>query len=511
MTAPRNILFITIDQWRADALGCAGSALIATPHLDSLARDGMRFHRHYANASPCGPSRAALLTGTYQHNNGVVRNGSPLDARFTNLALESRKAGYDPALFGYTDTAADPRTRHANDPALRTYESVLPGFTTELYLAETPLHWLAYLRRQGYDFGVDMNEVYRPAGGTPGRGPTYAPARFKAEHGITAFLTDELLDFIAVRQARPWFAHAAYIRPHPPFIAPEPYNTRYRAQDMPKPRRAATSEAEASQHPLLRYYLNHLPQSDFFVTGNGLVKDLSDEALAQLRATYYGMVSEVDDQIGRLLTHLKQWNLYDSTLIVVTSDHGEMLGDHWMLGKEGYFDEAFHVPLIVRDPSAAADAKRGCSFDGFTEAVDVMPTVLEWLGLEKPRQCDGRALLELCRAESPIHWRREAHWEFDFRNTWHDGAETGVGLAMDACGLAVIRDANYQYVHFTELPPLFFDLDADPHCLNDRAGDPALAATMLDYAQRMLSWRMASSARGLTGMITGPQGLIVRD
>lgn len=196
MDHPWNVLLVTVDQWRADALGCAGNPVIRTPHLDALARDGTRFANHYANASPCAPSRAALLTGMYQHNNGVVRNGSPLDARFTNVALEARNAGYDPVLFGYTDTAVDPRTVRPGDPALRTYESVLPGFTPELHLPEPPLPWLAHLARQGYDFGTDIEAVYAPAATTAGRSPTSAPARFRAEDSITAFLTDRLLDYI---------------------------------------------------------------------------------------------------------------------------------------------------------------------------------------------------------------------------------------------------------------------------------------------------------------------------
>lgn len=328
------------------------------------------------------------------------------------------------------------------------------GFVPELHLPESPLPWLAWLRRQGYDFGTDVAAAYRPAGAPAGRGPTYAPTRFKAGHTITAFLTDALLDFIAVRRDTPWFAHAAHIRPHPPFIAPEPYNTHYRPEDMPLPRRAATPEIEGRQHPLLRYYLDSQPQSRYFGNGAGLVRDLSDADLAQLRATYCGMVTEVDDQIGRLVAQLKAWDLYEDTLIVVTSDHGEMLGDHFLLSKEGYFAEAYHVPLIVRDPRPAAAAARGGTFAGFAEAVDIMPTLLEWMGLPQPRQCDGRSLLPLCRGE-PADWRREVHWEFDFRNTWTPGAEAALGVGMDACGLAVLRDERHQYVHCAGLPPLF--------------------------------------------------------
>ncbi|MCA0302709.1 MAG: alkaline phosphatase family protein [Proteobacteria bacterium] len=515
MSAPRNVLFIVIDQWRADALGCAGNARIETPNLDRLAADGVLFRRHFVQASPCGPSRAALLTGTYQHTNGVVRNGAPLSRRFTNLALEARKAGYDPALFGYTDTAPDPTGLDPADPALRSYEGVMPGFTAELHLPERPLPWMAHLARRGYPFAGNVTEIYRPAdnetgGETGGRGPTFAPARFAAEDSITAFLTDRLLDYIALHRDRPWFAHAAYIRPHPPFVAPRPYHALYRAEDMPRPVRAPTVETEASQHPLLATYLRSQAQSGFFVTGDGLVSALDDDAIAQLRATYYGMVREVDDQVGRLLDRLKDWGLYDDTLIVVTADHGEMLGDHWLLGKQGYFDEAFHVPLIVRDPGRAADAGRGRTVTRFTEAVDVMPTILDWLGRAAPRQCDGRSLLPFLRGEAPADWRREVHWEFDFRGLGTSDSERALGLPMDACSLAVIRDETGKYVHFAALPPLFFDLASDPHCLHDRAADPACAARLLDYAQRLLSWRLRSNERGFTGMTTSPGGLLVR-
>ncbi len=114
----RNVLFITVDQWRGDSLSCMGHDVVQTPNIDSLAAGGVLFADHWANAAPCGPSRACLLTGMYMQNHRSVLNGSPLDARFTNLALEARQAGYDPVLFGYTDTSVDPRTVPAGDHGL---------------------------------------------------------------------------------------------------------------------------------------------------------------------------------------------------------------------------------------------------------------------------------------------------------------------------------------------------------------------------------------------------------
>ena len=506
----RNVLLIVLDQWRADALGRAGNALISTPNLDRLAADGVLFSRHYSNCSPCAPARASLLTGQYQHNHGVMRNGTPLDARFTNLALECRKAGYDPALFGYTDTAADPRQHAPDDPVLRSYEQVMRGFTTELYLPERPLRWMAHLSQLGYPFAADPQALYRPDPMPGARGPTHAPARFAAAHSISAYLTDEVLSYIAMRREEPWFVHAAYIRPHPPFIASDPYHDRVDPDRLPPVRRAESAALEGATHPLVSALLADKRAGSFFAHGQGLVTDLPDSDLAQLRATYYGMVSEVDAQVGRLITQLQEWGLYDRTLIMVTSDHGEMLGDHWMLGKDSPFEQAFQVPLIVRDPTPAANPGRGRIETRFTEAVDLMPTVLQWVGLPVPRQCDGRSLLELCHHRPVEGGRDSAHWEFDFRDTWLPNAQSRLGLPMDQCGLAALRTETHLYVHFAALPPLLYDLRQDPHCLADIASDPAAAPVLLDCAQRLLSWRMKTSARELTGMSTAPDGLQVR-
>ncbi|MCB1716582.1 MAG: sulfatase-like hydrolase/transferase, partial [Candidatus Competibacteraceae bacterium] len=113
----RKVLFISADQWRADCLSLLGHPTVQTPHLDQLAKDAVLFRRHYTTAAPCGPARASLLTGLYPMNHRSILNGTPLDARHTNLATEVRKIGFDPILFGYTDTAVDPRQLPPADPA----------------------------------------------------------------------------------------------------------------------------------------------------------------------------------------------------------------------------------------------------------------------------------------------------------------------------------------------------------------------------------------------------------
>ena len=520
MTKHWNVLFITADQWRGECLSALGHPCLKTPNLDRLAEDGMLFSKHYSQTTPCGPGRASLYTGLYLHNHRCVVNGAPLDARHTNVALEARKLGYDPVLFGYTDVAADPRTLPAGDPALTSYEGILPGMTPEGYLGGNRLPWIADLKAKGYDVSIgskdaitgDRNEVFRPVEGYPGaegRGPTYPPARFKAEDSNAAFLTDLAIRYMSVREDQPWFVHISYLSPHPPFVVAAPYHDMYDPADTPPVIRAASPEKEAEQHPWLAYFLQN-QQGTGFTVGYTAADNLalSDSDTRQLRATYYAMMSEVDANIGRLIDHLTETGQYDNTLIVFCSDHGEQLGDHWLYAKYGYFDKSFHIPLILRDPRPEADGGRGKVIPAFTENVDVMPTIIEWLGGQIPPACDGESLLHFGAGETPATWRHEVHWAYDFRDHEDQIPQKTLGLTADQCTMTVIRDDHYKYVHFTALPAVLFDLQADPEEFNNLADDPAYQGLVLDYAQKMLSWRMIHDDRTLSNSLLTPDGVI---
>jgi len=504
-----NVLLVTLDQWRADCLSAVGHPCVKTPHLDRLAAEGVLFRRHYTQASPCGPARASLLTGLYAHNHRSVRNGIPLDDRHTNLARKARKAGYDPILFGYTDTAVDPRLYPPGDPALNTYEGVLPGFTPGIVLSMELGPWLADLARKGYALPAKPKDIWLPrdTGGTP-PGPTFPPPRYAAADSETRFLTDAVLGHLEER-ADGWFVHLSYLRPHPPFIAPEPYNAMYDPAAAPPFRRAADLARESAQHPWLAYHLAKIHAAPLPEQERPPLGSLDDAALRQLRATYYGMISQVDDELGRLFAALRASGAYERTLIIVTTDHGEQLGDHWMIGKDGYFDAAFHIPLVLRDPRTPP-AACGRQVDAFTEAVDIMPTVLDFLGLDIPPQLDGHSLAPFLAGTNPASWRHEVHWEYDFRDLRELGPETALGLDSEQCSLAVIRDERYKYVHFAGLPPLFFDLTCDPDELSDRAGEPAYLPLVLAYAQKLLSWRMRHEERTLSHLHLGPGGVVAR-
>jgi arylsulfatase A-like enzyme len=491
-----NLLLITADQWRADCLSAEGHLCLRTPHLDALAARGVRFRRHFAQATPCGPSRASLHTGMYAMNHRSVTNGTPLDRRHSSLAAELRTAGYRPVLFGYTDMSADPRGLAADDPRLRTYESVYPGFEIGLYLPEDNAAWLDHLaRRQGR----------RPSLEDLFGGPLGAPAPYAAEDSETAFLADAFLAWLERQEdAAPWCAHLSFLKPHPPLVAPDPWHALYHPDEVPLPVRAATLEAEAQVHPWLAAKLEQ-PLSESW---HGKPAGLDEATIRRARAVYYGLISEVDHHIGRILAALEARGERAQTLIVFTSDHGEMLGDHWLLGKDGFFGQAFHVPLIIVDP--AVPAGRGRVVEAFSEHVDLLPTLLERLGAEVPLQCDGASLMPWLAGESPAGWREAAHFEHDFRDLETREFETALGLASDRCALAVRQSEDYAYVHFNGLPALCYELAADPDQFQNIAADPRRAEEVLAQAQAMLTWRMDMAERRLTGCKLTPAGVVGR-
>jgi arylsulfatase A-like enzyme len=516
MTDKPNILLICADQWRADCISAVGHPNVKTPNLDALAREGVLFRNHFGQCTPCGPSRTSLLTGLYLMNHRSGRNGTPLDDRHTNIALEARKAGYDPALFGYTDTTLDPRSRHPNDPVLTAYdEGVMPGFRTPLHLPEDMGAWVAELIAKGYDFPNGRGDVFRPKKGfqkPADRGFRFIPTEFPAEDSETAYLTDEFLKWLLVREQKPWFAHFVFFRPHPPLIAPAPYNAAVDPADVAFPARAASPEIEGAQHPMLAFEIERMSRPGAFDEHSPLnVVTADDLEIRQMRATYYGLIAEVDFHLGRVIEHLKATGQYDRTLIIVTSDHAEMLGEHYVWGKEIYFDQSFHLPLVIRDPRPEADRTRGRQVDQLTEAIDIMPTVLDWLGLKVPRSCDGASLVPFLRGEAPGDWRDAVYFEQDFRNVRSQAPEKALGISSDQCCYAVVRDKQFKYVHFAALPPLLFDLNADPHEMTNLAQNPAFGPVMLKYAQKMLDWRLSAAERTMTNMHAGEGGVFARD
>lgn len=471
-----NVLLITLDQFRAECLSIAGHPLVKTPNLDRLARGGVRFAQHYSQCAPCSPGRASLYTGMYQMNHRVVTNGTPLDRRFDNVALLARRAGYSPTLFGYTDQAIDPRdTLESSDPRLSTYEGVLPGFDCELLIPEPFALWVEHLRQNGFD--VPMNS-FKALNSEPDRPESLS---------IGAFVADHVCNWLR-KQDRSWFAHASFLRPHPPYAAAGKWSKEYDPADVPMP-----IEPSPIRHPFHETVL-HLPQS---------AGPTEESAKRHMRAQYYGMISEVDSQVGRVLDTLDELGMWDNTMIIVTADHADQLGDHGLREKLGYFEQSYHIVGIVRDPRRVH--AHGTVVEEFTENVDIVPTIAEALGHEVPLQCDGFPLTPFLEGVRPGSWRDAASYEYDWRHIFitKEGRSWPWDRRLERQNLAVRRSCDSAYVQFGDGSWLAFDLAADP-TWRTTFDDPA---RVLPLAQDMLTWRSRNAERTLSGFLVQDGGM----
>ncbi len=489
MNRRRNVLFIVIDQLRADCLHGALAAHLEMPNLRAFMEEAVTFTRHFSVTSPCGPARASLLTGQYAMNHRATRNGTPLPHDKPNLATEVRKGGWLPLLYGYTDSAQDPRAYPPGDPALTSYEQVMPGFVeaVEMRLEES-WPWRAHLLSKGLDV-PEGTAIFRPEGDR-----IDDPALYPAEDSDTAYLTDRL---IADLRARPqgWFAHLTWIRPHPPLVAPAPYNRMYDPAAMPPP-----LPARASAHPFDRAARAATNLADLVVG----FPDLPDtpETVAQLRALYFALATEVDHHFGRLVAFLKDTGQWEDTLIVVTGDHGEMLGDHGLWGKMSYHDASFHVPLMIRDPRLPGALGRRVDLP--TESVDVTPTILDLLGCEVPDTMDGHSLRPFLEGRTPPDWRKATFSEIDFGNPLSEAPR--LGLAADRANLCIWRDERHTLVHFNAgLPPLVFD-HARGGEARDIAGEGNALPLLLDLTRAVLDHRMTHAEGRFARTLITPDG-----
>ncbi len=508
-TPTRNVLYICVDQWRGDSLGILGHAAALTPHIDALARDGVMFTSHWGQAAPCGPARASMLTGQYVMNHRVVANGVPLDARHPNLATEVRRIGMDPQLIGYTTTIPDPVKTHPGDPRYSEIGDVMEGWQTFAHFDEVDYrNYFGWVAGRGITLPENPFALWYPAEGP--YGPTASPCVVPAAHSDTAWTGEHGLAFLrgvrVSRPERPWLLHLGFLRPHPPFIAPAPYHAAVPEAVLAAPIRAATRADEAAQHPVLAHWLGAQKQSSYFEGATGQVSDLSDADIALTRRSYYGLIAEIDDWVGRILAELRATGQYDNTLIVFTSDHGEQLGDHRLLGKIGWFDQSYHLPLIIRDPSGV----RGRVVDAFTESVDLMPTILDWLRQDVPVACNGTTLLPWLRGATPAVWRSEVHFEYDLRGGWPAPSALPEGTAAEAGPMAALRTREWKYVHLPGFAPVLYDLRTDPGETRNVASDPAYQGLLLEASQRMLSFRMTHAAIDHTHRVATPAGLTAR-
>ncbi|WP_420115142.1 sulfatase [Pseudactinotalea sp.] len=367
-----NILLISTDQQRYDALGAAGNPHISTPNLDRLGEQGARFTRCYTQSSVCAPSRASLMTSRYVHNHGLWANGvdiNPDEQLFTRALAD---AGYDCGLVGkfHLGAALGGRTEPRIDDGFRVFH-----WSHDPYVrGENAYHaWL-----EDHFPGVLDEAIERGGNGAIDRLPT--------DQHYSRWIGEETIDFLASGRDRdkPFCFIVNFFDPHHGFGSPAEYRDRYDADALPRP---ITSDL-STKPPIY----TEASQASYAGADRGFV-DYAPEEVQDAIAHYYAMVTLIDDEVGRILHALEEQGLAEDTIVIFTSDHGEMLGDHQMMLKGPMmFDCSVRVPLLMRWP---AGIPAGTVREELVEWIDLAPTLLAAAGVDPMPRQQGRDLSAL--------------------------------------------------------------------------------------------------------------------
>ena len=492
MAQVRNILFIMCDQLRWDHLSCYGHPRLHTPNIDALAARGVRFDRAYVQSPVCGASRMSFYTGRYVHSHGASWNFVPLKAGEMTIGDHLRPLGVRSVLVGKTHMRADTigMARLGIDPnsmiGVRISECGFDPFERDdgihPYSGHDPHpRYNDYLREHGFGGDNPWEEWANAAEGDDGEllsgwflKNATRPARIPDEHSETPYITRRAMDFIAGAGEQPWCLHLSYIKPHWPYIVPEPYASMYTAADgLPVVR---NEQERCDPHPVYRAFMNHRVSKAF----------ARDQVRDSVMPAYMGLIKQIDDQMGVLFRFLDERGLMDTTMIVFTSDHGDYLGDHWLGEKDLFHEPSVRVPLIVCDPDPRADATRGRVRRELVEAIDLAPTFIDVCGgAALPHIFDGSSLRPLLFGNSPEGWREHVISEYDY--SFMDARIELDTKARDAW-LRMIFDGRYKYILAEGYRPMLYDLQSDPAEFVDRGADPSLEDVRARLHEALFRW-----------------------
>jgi choline-sulfatase len=422
---PTNVLFLFSDQHSRRVLGCYGNPAARTPHLDALAGAGTRFQHAYCQTPICVPSRASLATGRWAHAVDSWDNATPY------VGTEAPSWGHRLTLQGHpVTTIGKLHYRKVDDPS---------GFPDQ----RVPMHVLE---------GVgDLYGLLR--GDMPVR-PQSRDQVLEARAGESEYIR---YDRAIARSAadwlreegsggtRPWCLFVGFVSPHFPLVVPDPYWRQYDPDGLPLP--VQYRPEHWSRHPVLELKRRQ----------EALDQPFDERAIRNAVRAYYALVTFLDEQVGRVLAALREAGLADSTRVIYSTDHGEMLGEHGLWWKSAMYESAVGVPLIVAGPGVPA----GRVVRTPAMLVDVFPSIVEAVGAEpapEDRTLPGRSLWQLAaEADRPRTAFSEYHAIFS------------------PSGIFMVRTERYKYVHYVGYPPQLFDLAADPEETRDLAADPAHA------------------------------------
>ena len=504
MAAPKNILFIMFDQLRWDYLSCYGHKTLHTPHIDRLAKMGVRFDRCYIQSPICGSSRMSTYTGRYVHSHGASWNNIPLKVGEKTMGDHLRKLGMDCWLVGKTHMSVDAegmerlglerdsiigaRVAECGFDVFERDDGMLPEGPDGSYDPDGAKEYNKWLKAKGYESDNPWHDFANS--GLDDEGNVLSgwflknsseAANIAEEDSETPYLTGRGMEFI--EQAKePWCMHLSFIKPHWPYVVPEPYASMYGPEDVQEVIRS--DDEYETAHPVLKAFMD-----------SGVGKAFSRKEVREaVIPAYMGLIKQCDDQMGRLFDWLEETGRMEDTMIVLTSDHGDFLGDHWMGEKTFFHDNSAKVPLIIYDPSSEADATRGTVCDALVEAIDLAPTFVDVAGGEPEYHIlEGESLLPVLRGERAETLRDYAICEYDYSAS-PTADQLGHGV-RDAV-MFMVATKEWKMVHCEgEHRPILFDLVNDPLELRD-LGDSEDHQDIIDQMyDKLFAWARRQSQR----------------
>ncbi len=504
MAKAKNILFIMFDQLRWDYLSCYGHPHLHTPNIDRLAAQGVRFNRAYIQSPICGSSRMSTYTGRYVHSHGASWNGIPLKVGEMTMGDHLRKAGMECWLVGKTHMRADAegmarlglepdsligaRVAECGFDVFERDDGMRPEGPDGFYDPDGAKAYNEYLRDKGYESDNPWHDFANS--GLDAHGNVLSgwflknsceAANIAEEDSETPYLTGRGIEFMETHDA-PWCCHLSFIKPHWPYIVPEPYASMYGPEHvLPVVR---SDEERQNAHPVLKAFME---------TKIGETFSRQDVREAVIPA-YMGLIKQADDQMGRLFDWMEQTGRMDDTMIVLTSDHGDFLGDHWMGEKTFFHDTSTKMPLIIYDPSPEADATRGMVSDALVESIDLAPTFVEVAGGDVANHIlEGHSLLPILHGQAQELPRDVVICEYDY-------SASPIAERMDAsvrdAVMFMVANKRWKLIHCEGgHRPILFDLENDPEELVDLGNSEDHAEVISEMYDQLFAWARRPSQR----------------
>ncbi len=440
-----NVILITTDQQRGDCLGIDpdGPTCLQTPNLDWIGHSGTHFRRGYAECPSCIPARRGLMTGTAPAANGMVGYiGAQWNPPHT-LAGELSAAGYQTEMIGKLHLSP-PRKRYG-------FDHIQLSDATHGTANNDYVEWLQqYHRRNDFEPGM--------AHGVSANGWVGRPHHLPEEQMHTFWCIDRALNFLKKRDpSSPFFLNISFIDPHPPLTPPAHYYQRYIERDLPPPVNGRWSLdldiEEKGQNP------------------NAWEINLDKYDMQCARAAYYGMINFIDDQIGRLLQNAGNLN---DCLVIFTSDHGEMLGDHNMFRKTFPYEASARVPFLMRAPAKWRYPKETVC-NSPVGLQDIMPTILDAANIDIPDTCTGKSLLPIMQGDTD-RVRECLHGEHSGCYNYNHGSH-------------YITDGNYKYIWYSQTGrEHLFNLHEDPHETIDLSLEDDAETRLTPWRNRLIEF-----------------------